>query len=99
MEKLVKLYYQLKTTEIYKIQPIELSDEIKKILEQHVMEGHESSGLIIRDNKENEKNTYLKNYILEHFKNSKNKCSRCDRIAQYTNIETNTFLCWNHSLE
>lgn len=99
MEKLVKLYYQLKTTEIYKIQPIELSEEIKKILEQHIIKGDESYDLIIHDNEENNRNTYLKNYILEYFKNSQNKCCKCDKIAQYTNIETTTFLCWNHSLE
>ena len=99
MKKLVKLYYQIKTTEIYKIQPIELSDRIIKILDQPIMTNHELSDLIIHDNKENERNTYLKNYILEHFKNSKNKCSKCDRIAQYTNIDTTVFLCWNHSLE
>lgn len=99
MEKLVKLYYHVKTSEIYKIQPIELSKEIKKILDLHVIEEVKSSDLIICNNKENERNTYLKNYILEHFKNSKNKCSKCDRIAEYTIVETTTFLCWNHSLE
>jgi len=99
MKKIVKLYYQIKTTEIYKIQPIELSDRIIKILDQPIMTNHELSDLIIHDNKENERHTYLKNYILEHFKNSKNKCSKCDRIAQYTNIDTTAFLCWNHSLE
>ncbi|MSZ78193.1 MAG: hypothetical protein F2667_13895 [Actinobacteria bacterium] len=99
MKKLVKLYHQLKTTEIYKIQSIELSEEIKKILEDYEINQLVISDLVIHDDKVNERNTYLKSYILEHFKNSKNKCSKCDRIAQYTNIETTTFLCWNHSLE
>ena len=98
MDEFKILNYQLKTIEISKIRPIELTDKIKKILKHPIMKGLNPFDLIIIDKKENEKNLYLNNSILEFIKNSKNECFKCGKCSEYKNVDTDTFLCWQHCL-
>lgn len=30
--------------------------------------------------------------------NKKDRCNKCERLAEYIQMETNEILCWNHSL-
>jgi hypothetical protein len=76
-----------------------MSEQIKKILEHPILKELKASDLIIQEMVETHRKSYLNDCTLEHFRNSKNKCSKCERLAQYKNVDNNTFLCWNHSLE
>lgn len=40
----------------------------------------------------------LNKIILEEIKNSNEKCSKCNRYANYINKNNNLLLCWNHSI-
>ena len=76
-----------------------MTEQIKKILEHPILKDLDASDLMIQEMVENNRKSYLNDSILEHFRNCKNKCSKCERLAQYKNVNNNTFLCWNHSLE
>ena len=83
MEELEKLIYQLKTMEIRRIQPIELSENVQKIL-----------GI----NEQNQRKNYLNKIELEFFRKCEHKCCKCERLAQYKDVLSKTYLCWNHSI-
>ena len=108
MDEFEILNYQLKIMKISKISSIELTPNIKKILEHPIMKDLDPTKLLFQDKIVNKKKTYLNNSILEFIKNSNNeclkcekyeKCEKCEKCAQYKNIDTNAFLCWYHSLE
>ena len=99
MDEFEILNYQLKTMKISKISLIELTPNIKKILEHPIMKDLDPTKLLFQDKIVNKKKLYLNNSILEFIKNSNNECLKCGKCAQYKNIDTNAFLCWIHSLE
>ena len=99
MEEFEILNYQLKTMKISKISPIELTPNIRKILDHPIMKDLDPTKLLFQDKIVDKKKSYLNNSILEFIKNSKNQCLKCNKCAQYKNIDTNTYLCWYHSLE
>jgi hypothetical protein len=41
----------------------------------------------------------LKQASIERYCQNNNKCIKCDRIGQYIFKDTNSILCWKHSVE
>ena len=85
IEDLEKMIHQLKEMNISKIEQIELSMEIKNLLE----------GKDIITTETNR----LNNLVFDLYtSNKKDKCLKCERIADYIQVDSKEILCWLHSI-
>jgi len=84
IEDLEKMIHQLKEMNISKIEQIELSMEIKNLLEGKELITIET--------------TRLNNLVFDLYTSKKDKCLKCDRMADYIQVDSKEILCWLHSI-